>query len=261
MTIANQKTSTPEQTSRPDRVSGLYVGLTYEDWQDLTQWLPMMRISWDDDGNYYHSFTRAFQDNYELVKGNVLNPKHGYSQTWKNKRIYGIFDGRIPRRADSLESYSLYGVEKHKGDFISLFARNGGKRHGDRYDVFPEVAPNEAGEYEFWFRIYGLPSLIRQGHKEVKAIADRLQPQQKLTLKVEFKETKVYYNDIHMGYCPHYIHYFLTRYPDSKYEITVDIVNYDEYCYEDRIIAKFILSSEKPIYSCSDLRPINSMPV
>ena len=221
----------------------------------------MMRISWDDAGYYYHSFTQAFADNYELVKGNVLNPKHGYTQTWKDKRITGIFDGRIPRRADSMESYDLFGISQHKGDFISLFARNAGARHGDRYDVFPEVTPNEVGEYEFWFRVYGLPTLIREGCKAVKTIADKLEPQQKLTLKIEANKTKIYCGDVHIGHCPHYIHFFLTQNPNCKHKIVADIVNRDEYCYEDRIIVKLILTSKKPIYSYRDLQPINQMPI
>lgn len=261
MTIANKPTPQIKQTPRPDNITALYLGLTYEDWDDQEQWIPMMRISWDDAGYYYHSFTQAFKDNYELVKGNVLNPKRGFTQTWQDKRITGLFDGRIPRRADSMESYNLYGVGDSKGDFISLFARNGGKRHGDRYDVFPEVSPNDAGEYNFWFPVYGLPTLIAEGRDEVKAIADTIAPKQQLELEVQSSGTKIYSQKTHIGYCPEYIHYLLTNNSGCSYEIVGDIVNLDEPCYEDRVVAKLKLTSPKSIYSNHAFQPINEMPV
>ena len=261
MTIANKTSLQTQQTQRPDRVTALYIGLTYEDWNDNTLWLPMMRISWDDAGYYYHSFTQAFADNYELVKGHVLNPKRGYTQTWKDKRITGIFDGRIPRRADSMSAYDLFGVGESKGDFISLFARNGGTRHGDRYDVFPEVTPNEAGEYEFWFRIYGLPTLISEGHEEVRAIADTIQPQQKLSLKTLASSTEIFGDKVHLGHCPSYIHYLLSQNPNCGYAIVADIVNQDEFRYAYKIIAKLTVNSASSIYTNCAFKPINQMPV
>lgn len=261
MTIANKTNLEGKQSLRPDKVTALYVGVTYEDWSNKTQWLPMMRISWDDAGYYYHSFTKAFQDNYELVKGNVLNPKRGYTQTWKDKRISGIFDGRIPRRADTMELYDLFGVGDYKGDFIALFARNGGNRHGDRYDVFPEITPNAAGEYEFWFRIYDLPTFIGNGDDEVRKIADTIEVKQELDLKVGSNETKIYCQGIHIGYCPHYIHYLLSNNPEYKYEITADIVNQSEFRYAYKIVAKLSLNSDEPIFSQQDFKLINPMPV
>ncbi|MGB5633859.1 MAG: hypothetical protein WBM44_25470 [Waterburya sp.] len=260
--IATNKTDLEgKQSTRQDNVTALYIGLTYEDYEDREQWLPMMRISWDDAGYYYHSFTKAFQENYELVKGNVLNPRHGYTQTWKDKRIAGIFDGRIPRRADSMESYDIFGVGDSKGDFISLFARNGGIRHGDRYDVFPEITPNAAGEYEFWFRIYDLPTLIRDGHDEVRFVADTIEVKQRLDLEVGSDKTKIYCQGVHIGHCPHYIHYLLSNNPEYKHGIAADIVNRNELCYEDKIIAKLTLKASEPIFARHDLEPINHMPV
>lgn len=261
MITTNKTDLEGKQSPRKDKVTALYVGLTYEDWSDVTKWLPMMRISWDDAGYYYHSFTEAFRDNYELVKGNILNPKRGYTQTLKDKRIAGIFNGRIPRRADTMELYDLFGVGDSKGDFISLFARNGGIRHGDRYDVFPEITPNTAGEYEFWFRIYDLPTLIGNGHEEVKEIADTIAVKQKLDLEVCSDETKIYCQGVHIGYCPHYIHYLLSNNPECEHEITADIVNRNELCHEDKIIAKLTLKASKSIFSCHDFRSINHMPV
>ena len=260
--IATNKTDLEgKQSTRQDNVTALYIGLTYEDYEDREQWLPMMRISWDDAGYYYHSFTKAFQENYELVKGNVLNPRHGYTQTWKDKRIAGIFDGRIPRRADSMESYDIFGVGDSKGDFISLFARNGGRRHGDRYDIFPEVTPNAAGEYEFWFRIYDLPTLIRHGHDEVREIADKIEVKQKLDLEVGSDETRIYCQGVHIGYCPRYVHYLLSDNPECKYDIVADIANQDEFRYAYKIIAKLSLNSDRSIFSQQDFKPINQMPV
>lgn len=259
MQISNVPSS---QTLRKDLVTGLYLGFTYQDGNtNKSNWLPVMRISWDEEGYYYYSYTQAFQDNYQQIKGIILNPKHGYTQTWKDRSLPMWFDGRIPRRPDSMQEYDLFGLGDRQKDVIALFARNGGKKHGDNFDVFPEVRPDDKGNYCFWFRVYGLPTLIKFGNEEVETIANTIVPGQKLNIKLLNGEAKIYCQGVHIGYCPQYIHFLLSLYPECKYEAVADIVNREDFRYAYRIIVKFELSSQHSIFNHKSMKSINRMPV
>ena len=255
-------TGASRQTLRKDLVTALYMGMTCQDSNiSKSQWLPVMRISWDDDGYYYYSYTQAFEDNYQQLKGIILNPKRGYTQTWKDKHLPMWFDGRIPKRADSMEEYDTFGLGDRQGDVIALFARNGGRRHGDNFDVFPEVRPNNKGEYCFWFRVYGLPTLIKQGDREVETIANTIAPGQKLNIELSNGFAKIHHQEVHIGHCPQYIHFLLSQNRECSYEAVADLVNQEEPCYEDKIVVKLLLKASANIYSNRAMKPINKMSV
>lgn len=246
----------PIQTLRSDRISGLYMGYTHDN-----IWIPVRRISWDDEGYFYDSFLQGFEDNYEKIKGLVLNPAKGYTQTLKDKRVPAFLHSRIPHRSDSMVAYELLGLSQQKGDFIALVARNVGKKHGDRYDIFPELQPDNNGKYEFYFPIPGLATLIKEGNQNVRDIADNITLKAPVNLEL-FKDLgNIYHQGIRIGNCPQYLHYLLTNNPRAKYDLDICIINNHEFEYAYKIVAKLSICSTRSLYDLPQLAPLNFMPV
>ena len=79
----------PIRSSRSDRVTALYLGCKTNDLPGSSSsiWLPIYRCSWDDDGYFYYSYTKAFRDNYERLIGHFINPNCGFKQVWKTKHF------------------------------------------------------------------------------------------------------------------------------------------------------------------------------
>lgn len=246
--------TTTKQTLRKDFITGLYVGYTH-----YNNWIPVMRISWDDEGYFYKSFTVGFQDHYDEIKGLVLNPKKGYSQTDKDKRVPYPLNNRIPHRADSMTKYNLYGLTAQKGDFIALVARNCGYRNGDNFDLFPEIKANHNGQTNFYFALDGLPTLIKQGSASAKAVADNIQPGQKLDLNLDEKGN-IYCQEILIGHCPNYLQYLLSK-NQVEYRLKTHIVNNNEQMYAYCIIIELSVHCEQNLYNLTTLETLNPMPV
>lgn len=249
----------PSKTFREDNIKALYVGINYQDEADKQQWLPMVKISWNK-GYYYYSFTKGFAAHYDELKGNVLNPQRGYTQTWKDQEVPWWLNQRIPHRADSMEIYDIFGLGNHKGDFIALFARTGGRRNGDYYDLFAELAPQD-NRYEYYFPIFGLPGLVKAGKKAVAALADNIKRGQELELVLTPERCEIYCLGIYIGHTPPYLHYLLSHNPQCQYRAWTEIVNSDEYRYAYKIVGKIEVYSTSSIYSFESLQPINLMPI
>ena len=252
----------PQQTLRQDRISALYMGINYTDIDtNSRKWIPMMRISWDNDGYYYHSYTKGFQDNYHQLKGNVLNSQRGYSQTWKDRRMTGFMNGRIPQRADSMHQYDLLGIGELKGDAIAYLSRSGGEKVGDNWDVFAEVKPNDLGLYHFYFPVKEVATLIGNGSESVKAIANSVKPEQKLDLKVNPSFTDIYCYGIRIGSTPQYLHALLSLNSDIKWTAQICMTNQHQPIYAYKMIARVSIHSSENIYTNRIFQPINKMPV
>lgn len=74
------KTNSPVQSSRADGITALYLGCKTNNTTGSPPptWLPIYRFSWDNDGYFYYSYTKGFQDNYERLKGHIINPDCGF---------------------------------------------------------------------------------------------------------------------------------------------------------------------------------------
>ena len=256
---ASQVTSTVGQTPRPDNIVGLFIGLSYTE-KLGENWLPMIKITWDDDGYYYHSYTQAYRAKYDGLCGHVLNPQRGYSQVLKEKRITEILSNRIPHRADSMKQYDLLGIGDKKGDLIAYLARSGGEARSDLYDVFPEMIPDSKGVYNFYFALSSICDLLISKDYTAALIFNSLSQKQKLDIKFTPNSTDICYQGIKIGSTPKYINYLLKTNSGSKLNITVERVNQNA-DYEDAIIIKLSIKSNQAVYGHKELKPINSMPV
>ena len=81
-------------------IKALYMGWHESDPQ---QWVPIQRISWDGEGNYYHSYTEGFEANYEKLRAMIFNPDAGYKKVWHLKQLSPKLINRTPHREDSLK--------------------------------------------------------------------------------------------------------------------------------------------------------------
>lgn len=240
-------------------IKALYMGWHESDPQ---QWVPIQRISWDGEGNYYHSYTEGFEANYEKLRSMIFNPDAGYKKVWHLKQLSPKLINRAPHREDSLKLYDLLGIPeaKAKRDTIAYLSRAEGIAHNDQFDYFPEVTPNENGSYEFYFLLLGMASLVRDGVSEVKEFADKLTGDEKLTIAVEQNQTKVFCGQLHVGHCPDYIHFFLTSCAVKSVKLSIEQINEDPY-YGGRILVKCGIkpSVSGHLYSHPLLQPLNEM--
>lgn len=250
------------QTPRADRIIALYMGLT-----DTTTkpghsiWLPIFRMTWDDEGYFYSSYTNAFQANYENLKGNIINPLCGYSQTWITRKLSSRISNRIPRRPDSMKHYALLGIGEQKGDLIAYLARSGGQVIGDNYDVFPQVTPDVSGWYNFYFPLSGLADKVKQGEETVKHFAQTAVESEPIILKSTFDTSYIYARGEEIGYCPHYIHHLLTSSVYLEHKLQIVKVNPDDYTYGRRIIVGIKLRFKSSPWQEKEFMPINPMPI
>ena len=240
-------------------IKALYMGW-YE--SDPQQWVPIQRISWDGEGNYYHSYTEGFEANYEKLRSMIFNPDAGYKKVWHLKQLNPELIDRTPHREDNLKLYDLLGIPeaKAKRDTIVYLSRALARRNNDYYDYFPEVTPNEDGNYEFYFLLLGLVHLVGSGVQGVKEFADNLTGDENLTVAIEENKTKVFFNELHVGHCPDYIHFFLTNCEVKSVKLRIEQINQDTY-YGGRILVKCSIkpSVRGQLYSHRLLKPLNEM--
>ena len=106
-------------------------------------------------------------------------------------------------------------------DPVEFVARDGGYRNGDLCDIFPEVAPDEQGNYNFVFRGIDTWVMCSDNKPELETIPVgtkvRIQPLNKekiapgewekpiIELPPETIRMKMYVEDRMVGYAPHYI--------------------------------------------------------
>ena len=142
-----------------NKIVALFMGHT-----DLTtgKWFPFRKMIWEhkEDNNYFNcsiSFVegaKAFRTLYPksekvIAYGEVRKDFDLYRCPWRN---------RMPLSRPSAEKYKLfhgfgfYGFNSNENiDPIEYVAISGGYRHGDKNNLFPEVAPDELGYYNFIF--------------------------------------------------------------------------------------------------------------
>jgi hypothetical protein len=165
-----------------NRVTALYIGCKTDKVQNfqLSVWLPIYRMSWDEEGYYYYSYTQAFKEHYPQLLRHILNPDCGFNKTWKTKHLDERFGNRIPRRSDGMKCYDWLGIPELKGDFITYLAGSGGKQLDDDYEVFPEVVEDADGYYNFHFPISNEFSFTQQD--ELKNFLLKVEKEQRFIL-------------------------------------------------------------------------------
>ena len=266
-TVKSQTSSSisdsPVQSLRTDRVTALYLGCKTNDLPDFPEpvWLPIYRMSWDDEGYFYYSYTKGFEQHHEELKGHIINPDCGFNQLWITKHIDTIFSTRIPRRADSMNNYDLLGVGDLKGDYIAYLARSGGKRIGDNYDIFPEVQCDRFGYYSFYFLIVELGNKVKQNQEQVKLIADTIETAESLELKIEQEHSYIFSRGVELGSCPEYIHHLIKSDVYHHHRIKIERVNQESDTYGGRIVVNLQLKFDSVPWLLDEFQPLNPMPV
>lgn len=255
--------SLPVQSLRADRIAALYKGCKTNELPNFPSpiWLPIYRLSWDDDGYFYYSYTKGFKDNYEQLKGHIINPDCGFNKLWITKHLDTRISTRIPRRADSMKNYDLLGVGDLKGDYIAYLARSGGKRVGDNYDIFPEVKSDANGYYNFYFPVEGLGSKVKQKDEKVQKIADTVGKSESLVLNLQKEQSYIFCQDVEIGHCPEYIHHLLQSSIYQQHQIQIEQVNHESDTYGGKIIVNLQLKFSSNPWLLREFQPLNHMPV
>lgn len=261
--ISSPIESSPVQSSRADRIAALYLGCKTNELPDEASpiWLPIYRMSWDDEGYFYYSYTKGFKQYHEQLKGHIINPDCGFNQLWTTKHLDTRLGTRIPRRADSMQLYELLGIGDAEGDYIAYLARSGGKRVGDNYDIFPEVQCDRDGYYSFNFLIVELGNKVKQNQKQVKFIADTIEVAEPLELKIKPKHSYIFGRGVELGYCPEYIHHLLKSNIYRQHRIRIERVNHQSDTYGSRIVVNLQLKFDSIPWLLKEFQPLNPMPV
>ncbi len=245
-----------------DQIKALYVGWTDNRLTPMKPiWIPIYRMSWDNQGKFYYSYTRGFKDNLDRLKSKIVNPDCGFNQTWVTPHIDSIISSRIPHRPDSMKQYDLLGLgEEMRGDFIAYLARSGGERATDNYDIFPEVTPDMLGYYSFYFPLKGLATKIRQGNHHIKVRADNLTKTSFLSLKLTPLTTFVMIDNQEIGHIPYYLHYLLHNDADAPHFLNIVKINHEDRTYGARIILNLKIKFHSLPFSEQEFQPLNPMP-
>ena len=250
------KTATDE-----DKITALYIG-----WTDRSKspsfptWIAISRITWNNKGFFYYSYTHGFKQNLDRLSSKIINPEFGFTKTWKTCQLDSTISSRIPHRPDSMKEYDYLGLEDKKGDFIAYLARSGGRSATDNYDIFPKVLADDQKYYRFYSYVIGLPGRVKSSEK-VKLIADTLSFGTALEIQRTNSHTDILYEDIAIGYLPNYLHHLLGYEIKSQPTVKLSQVNYQNRRYARRFLVEIAIEfSQSPFSQGLEFKPLNPMP-
>lgn len=219
---------------------------------------------------FYYSYTQGLKKHYKQLNQHILNSKCGFDEVWKTKYLDSRFGSRIPRRADSMDQYDWLGISHLKGDYIAYLSRSGGRKHGDNYDIFPEVQSDSDGYYIFNFSLEGLIENIEREksvfqafnclklHECVEVRMSEVTPTNYMT-RSSRKCNYVYYNDLKLGRCPEYINHLLGLPICQQKQAYVEYINHYNEIYGRGIIIKLQVKFNSSPWHCNDFQPLNKM--
>jgi hypothetical protein len=135
-------------------ITALFLG-----WQDYQSdlWLPVAKMTWAPDlSKYCLRYTRGMERAIAISEIEKSSFKHHPDRLYKSHITEGeslYFKSRMPlwRTTGVPECQKWLGLPPDPIDPIAYVSRTGGKRINDSYDVFPEVKPDDDGNYHFHF--------------------------------------------------------------------------------------------------------------
>ena len=198
------------------------------------KWFPFQKMTWEakKDTNYLNcsisfiegakAFRRLYPKSENVISyGEVKNYPDLFSSPWRN---------RMPlSRPLELSSRNIYGFDLNKKiDPIKYVAISGGYRHGDRNCLFPELAPDERGNYNFIFRGVDSWYMPSENKPEIETIPIPTQVTLKLPCEIEIEpgewkeytpppeaiRMKMYAKGQLVGYAPQYIQDLYLKFGD-----------------------------------------------
>jgi hypothetical protein len=202
-------------------ITGLFMG-----WTDpvTKQWFPIKKMTWSG-GKYYTVHLQGLLAAMEISEGHRTLVKAGLTkpdEVYISNEIEVSFRTRMPVNrpftdVGELERMGL-SIDLTQFDPFEYTARSGGGIGGDTYDLFPEITPDDAGIYHFYFGIGDID------HLDITEYIRCLE----LGSQLEVKNGLVYHESSLLGQAPGYIMDFAKHHPHAVY-VSVAKINNDVY--------------------------------
>jgi hypothetical protein len=202
-------------------ITALYMG-----WTDHVskQWFPLKKMTWNE-GKYYTVYLQGMRLAMEISEGHRTVVKAGLAQLEAvdiSNQIEVSFKTRMPvnRPFSDITRLERLGLSKDLTQFdpFEYIARSGGRSGADSCDLFPEVTPDQFGQYHFHFGIGAIDGV------EIDKYIYQLQADTQLTIE----NGLIYHQDVLLGTAPGYIADLVNHHPHAI-ELTVAQINHDIY--------------------------------
>ncbi|MCC0175823.1 hypothetical protein I4641_02355 [Waterburya agarophytonicola K14] len=193
-------------------------------------WFPIKKMTWKEKQNnnyldcsiHFIKGAQIYQSLYPERK-NLFVPKD-LSRTMKYKDILkSAWRNRMPVARPLEEELKIcMGFNSEDSiDPVKFVARDGGYRHGDLCGLFPEITPDERGNYNFVFRGVDTWTMCTNNKPELETISTGANitvklPEKEKVMPGEWEKpmlepppetirTTMYAENEMVGYAPHYI--------------------------------------------------------
>jgi hypothetical protein len=202
-------------------INGLFMG-----WTDPVsgQWFPIKKMTWKD-GKYYTVYLQGMRSAI------LANPSKGTAvksglirldEVAVSDDIETSFKVRMPvnRPFSDVTRLERLGLSTDLTQFnpFEYIARSGGRRGGDTSDIFPEVTPDDLGQYHFYFGIGAIDNV------DISEYIYQL----KIGTRLKVKRGLIYHRDFLLGQAPGYIADILHHHTEAI-DLTVSKTNHDVY--------------------------------
>jgi hypothetical protein len=202
-------------------ITGLFMG-----WTDPVskRWFPIKKMTWNQ-GKYYTVYLQGMRSAMEISEAHRTIVKAGLAKLDRitvSNDIDVSFRTRMPvnRLFTDTSRLERLGLSTNLSQFepFEYVARSGGYTGVDTSDLFAEVTPDLAGNYNFHFGIRSIDGV------DISEYIHQLQIDTQLTIKSGL----IYHRDVLLGTAPGYIADLASHHPQAI-ELTVAQVNHDIY--------------------------------
>jgi hypothetical protein len=245
---------------KTSKITALYMGEVH---YPSGSWFPIQKLTWNRKDNRYVNckivFTEGAKELRNLYSSKTPLLLRNLTKVIKSKDIEScLWQSRLPANGNYLpDSSAIAKLGLDPGfayDPIQYASRSGGYRKGDNKDLFPEIEPDEDGNYNFYFR-----GICRWNFKSRNLKLETTEVGDKVLPIIEKGEWRLKNRDLILGSMPCYIQHLYFRFKDSL-KITVAIVNQGAFD-EDLIVYKAVLNQTVGIpFIEKEYQPLTSSP-
>jgi hypothetical protein len=202
-------------------ITGLFMG-----WTDPVskRWFPIKKMTWNQ-GKYYTVYLQGMRSAMEISEAHRTIVKAGLAKLDRitvSNDIDVSFRTRMPVNRPFTDTSRLerLGLSTNLSQFepFEYVARSGGYSGVDTSDLFAEVTPDLADNYNFHFGICSIDGV------DISEYIHQLQIDTQLTIN----NGLIYHRDVLLGTAPGYIADLASHHPQAI-ELTVAQVNHDIY--------------------------------
>jgi hypothetical protein len=205
-------------------INGLFMG-----WTDIhsKQWFPIRKMIWTN--REYHTVylhgilaaTKISETQRAMVKSGLIK----LDRIEISDDIELSFKRRMPvnRPFTDLEELGQLDLTRslNKFDPFEYIARTGGYMMTDKYDIFPQVTPDEFGIYQFYFTAGAFDGV------DITDYVTRLRVDEELRIE----NSSVYHQSFRLDKVPGYIN-DITKYHPHAIQVNVAKINEDRHGYK-----------------------------